>query len=71
MKTLYKGIYSGCPIELAPTGYLLWCLANNTMDKLSGDIYLELKKRKESIDSGLAPMPKPMSDLAWQTYGLQ
>ena len=66
--TLYKGIYSGCPVELAPTGYLLWCLDNNFMENILADIYTELTKRKLSIDEGFAPMPKPMSDVAWQTY---
>lgn len=68
MKTLYKGIYSGCPIELAPTGYLLWCLDNNFMENILADIYTELKKRKQALDESLSITPKPMSDTAWLTY---
>ena len=68
MKTLYKGIYTGCPIELAPTGYLLWCLSNNFMENLLADIHKELKTRKLAIDESLSIMPQPMSLQAWLTY---
>ena len=68
MKTLYKGIYSGCPIELAPTGYLLWCLDNNFMENILADIHKELKQRKQSIDESFSVMPQPMSAESWQTY---
>jgi hypothetical protein len=68
MKALYKGIYQGCPIELAPTGYLLWCLENDFMDNLGIDIYKELKMRKLAIDESFSIMPQPMSQQAWLTY---
>lgn len=68
MKTLYKGIYSGCPIELAPTGYLLWCLENDFMENIQLDIYHQLKNRKLSLDSGLSAMPQPMSIESWMTF---
>jgi len=68
MKTLYKGIYGGCPIELAPTGYLLWCLENDFMENLLTDIYKELKMRKLALDESFSIMPQPMSLQAWLTY---
>lgn len=68
MKTLYKGIYAGCPIDLAPTGYLLWCLENDFMESLLTDIYAELKQRKLSIDESFTVMPQPMSIDSWLTY---
>ena len=68
MKELYKGIYTGCPIELAPTGYLLWCLDNNFMENILADIYKELKQRKLSIDESFSVMPQPMSLDSWLAY---
>ena len=68
MKELYKGIYRGCPIELAPTGYLLWCLENNFMEDILTDIYTELTKRKLSIDESFSVMPQPMSIQSWMTF---
>jgi hypothetical protein len=68
MKTLYRGIYNGCPIELAPTGYLLWCLDNNFMIDILADIHKELKMRKLAVDESFSIMPQPMSLQAWLTY---